>query len=215
MDLVENFDDAGKFVYKLFSNIGNLIILFIISVIPIVNLIIIGYLGNIIRDGRKLREPPIISNYGRLFIDGLKIVIAILVYLLIPISLLLFSVMIHFVGVGVISPYRIVVRNFLMVSFALIILFIFLIFGVIAVGNMIKSNKFMKIFSFRENWRLISNIGFLRYLAWLFLIFILTLMCVGITNINWIIGEIIGLLFGVFIARSLGSILDEALGKVS
>lgn len=214
MDLVENFDDSGKFVSKLFLNIGNLLILVVLNIIPIVNLITIGYLGGIIREGKKLREPPIISNYGRLFIDGLKIVIAIIVYTFIPILLILFSGIIS-VSVSMSSPYRINMRNtiILTVSFALIILFVFLILGVMAIGNMIKSNNFMKIFSFRENWGLISKVGFLKYLAWLFFMFILALICLWVGGINWIIAALIGLLFGVFAARSLGHILDEAFEK--
>jgi hypothetical protein len=50
MTLSENLDDSFKFTMKLLDDVGNLIILFILSIIPIVDLIILGYSVLILRD---------------------------------------------------------------------------------------------------------------------------------------------------------------------
>ncbi len=218
MEIVENFDEAGRFTGKLFSKIGNLIILIILSIIPIVNFIVVGYLGRIIREGRKISEPPIVSDYGKLFFEGLKIIVAVIVYALIPIillsiSLLMFAPLESWEMGQIFSP-GILFRGFLFVPviLAIILLFAFMIVGVIAVGNMIKTNNFMKIFAFSENWSIINRIGFVKYLIWLVLVFIISLIGAAISGALWIIGAIIDLIIGVFVARSLGSILDEVIG---
>lgn len=217
MEIIENFDDAGKFTGKIFSKIGNLIILIILSIIPIVNFIVVGYLGRIIREGRKISEPPIISEYGKLFFEGLKIIVATIVYALVPIILLVILVLAsipvtHWYPGQIPAPGTFIGLMAGVGSIVLIVLFIFLIFGVIAIGNMIRTNNFMKIFAFGENWKIITKIGFIKYIIWLVLVFVIMLVCAAISDALWIIGAIVDLIAGIFVARSFGSILDEVLG---
>lgn len=220
MEIVENFDEAGRFTGKLFSKIGNLIILIILSIIPIVNFIVVGYLGRIIKEGRKISEPPILSDYGKLFFEGLKIVIAVIVYALVPIILLIISLLIFVPleswGMEQIFSPGMLLRGALIVpvTLAIIILFVFLIFGVIAIGNMIRTNNFMKIFAFSENWSIINRIGLVKYIIWMVLVFVISLIGAAISGAFWIIGAIVDLIIGVFVARSLGSILDEVISTV-
>lgn len=216
MEIVENFDEAGKFTGKLFSKIGNLIILIILSIIPIVNFIVVGYLGRIIKEGKKISEPPIISDYGKLFFEGLKIVVATIVYALVPIILLAIIVLASIpvtqwypgqmmapgTFIGLMTGYGVI---------ALLVLFVFLIFGVIAIGNMIRTNNFMKIFAFSENWKIITKIGLTKYIIWLVLVFVIGLICAAISGVLWFIGAIVDLIAGLFVARTFGNLLDEVL----
>lgn len=217
MELVDNFNDAAKFTGKLISNIGNLIILIIVAVIPIVDLIFLGYMAKIIKEGRNIDSPPTLSNYAGLFVDGLKVVIAAIVYLLVPIVIVAVLAVISapFIGVSFIfNPWAFATSLMAAVAVALIVAFAFMIFGVVAIGNMIRSGSFMKIFAFGENWKIMSKIGVGKYLAWLICAFVLGIICGGFNAIpvmGWVIGAIVGVFFGVFVARSLARWLDAAL----
>jgi len=207
MEIVENFDEAGKFTGKIFSKIGNLIILIILSIIPIVNFIVVGYLGRIIREGKKITEPPIISDYGKLFFEGLKIVVAVIVYAIVPIIILAVLLLASLPITYWTAAWTALPTTYL--AIALIVLFVFLIFGVVAVGNMIRTDNFMKIFAFNENWKIINKIGFTKYIIWLVLVFVIGLICAAVSGALWVIGAVVDLIAGVFIARSFGTMLDE------
>jgi hypothetical protein len=217
MEIVENFDEAGKFTGKLFSKVGNLIILIILSIIPIVNFIVVGYLGRIIRDGKKITEPPVISDYGKLFFEGLKIVVATIVYAIVPIIILVVLLwatvpITYWTSGQILAPGAFMGLMSGVGVIALIVLFAFLIIGVIAIGNMIRTDNFMKIFAFSENWKIITKIGFTKYIIWLILVFVIGLICAAISGALWIVGAVVDLIAGVFIARSFGTMLDEVFG---
>ncbi|MGQ9780894.1 MAG: DUF4013 domain-containing protein [Nitrososphaeria archaeon] len=217
MELIENFNDAAKFTGRLIGNIGNLIMLIIVAIIPIVDLIFLGYVGKIIKEGKNIDSPPTLSNYVGLFVDGLKIVVAAIVYLLVPIVVVAVIVAISMPVTGlelIANPLAFAASLLAAVGATLIIAFAFMIFGVVAIGNMIRSGKFTKIFAFGENWRIISKIGVGKYLAWLICAFLLGIICGGFSSIpaiGWVIGAIVGVFFGVFVARSLARWLDVAL----
>jgi hypothetical protein len=74
LNLSDNLNKAASFTGKVFSDIGNLILLIVLNIIPIVNLIVLGYMAKIIRESPD--EPPKLSDYGKLFVDGLLVLIA-------------------------------------------------------------------------------------------------------------------------------------------
>ena len=218
MEIVDNFNEAGNFTGKVLKNIGNMIVLIILSIIPIVDFIALGYEARIIREGKNLSEPPKLSEYGKLFVDGLKIVLAVIVYAIIPVAILTALVLLTVPLIGfnlIFSPWTVLPQIAGLVILALITLFFFLIFGVAAIGNMIRTNKFMKVFAFGETWAIISKMGFAKYIVWLILIFILGIISGGLSAIpavGWFIGMIVGVFVGIFVARSFGTWLDEILG---
>ena len=216
MDIIENFNEAGRFTGKLLNNIGNLLILLVLAIIPIVDLIFLGYLAKLIREGKRLAEPPKLSDYGRLFVDGLKIIIAVIVYAIIP-AIILGVLALPFIPTFTLgflfSPLAFIASIFAYVAIALVIFFAFLIFGIVAIGNMIRTDKFMKIFAFGEAWTIISKTGFGKYLTWLVLYFILGLIGSGFGAVNWILGAVVSVFIGIFVARSFSTLLDEVLGQ--
>ncbi|MEM2219726.1 MAG: DUF4013 domain-containing protein [Candidatus Korarchaeum sp.] len=208
MELSENLNRAASFTGKLFSDIGNLILLIVINLIPVVSFIFTGYMAKIIRESPE--DPPKLSDYGKLFVDGLLIFIAALIYALIPALIMMVG------GIGLTLPresYGGVMSSLIFTPFliiGLILLFAFMFMGVIAIGNMVRTGNFSKIFAFSENWGLIERIGFAKYLIWLVIMFVILLIIGAIGSvIPWVGGAIAGVFFGVFFGKSLALILDE------
>ncbi|MEM3372542.1 MAG: DUF4013 domain-containing protein, partial [Candidatus Korarchaeum sp.] len=129
MELSENLNRAASFTGKLFSDIGNLILLIVINLIPLVNFIFTGYMAKIIRESPE--DPPKLSDYGKLFVDGLLIFIAALIYALIPALIMMVG------GIGLTLPresYGGVMSSLIFTPFliiGLILLFAFMFMGVI------------------------------------------------------------------------------------
>ncbi len=213
MDISENLNNSASFTGKIFSNLGNLILLIILNIIPVVNLIVLGYMAKIIRESPE--EPPKLSDYGRLFVDGLLVLIAIFIYALIPIIVM---------GIGIFAS----IPRFTWGSapplawsiswifgnaifwLGVILLFIFLIIGAMAVGNMIRTGSFSKVFAFSENWELIRRVGLGNYLIWLVVMFVIFLIVGAIGQIiPYIGGAIVGVFYCLFFGKSLALILDE------
>ncbi len=204
MDLSEILNRSWSFMTRLTRNIGNLIILFALNVIPIVNFTVIGYCAEITRLGESIDSPPKIGNYFRLFIQGLKIVIAALIYALIPIILLIIlcPAAIHAL-LPVPHPIALISGVILLgVIPALIVAFIIFIIGAMGIIHMIKTGEFIKAFAFGEIIDRIKSIGLGMYLAWLIVMFGLSIIISSLSRVHWIVSSIIEVFYLVFLARS-------------
>lgn len=214
MDLNEILSESWNFMMKLTEDVGNMIILFVLNLIPIVNLIVWGYGARIVRRGDSLSKPPKIENYVAAFIDGLKIVIVGLLYLLIPLIIFmgsfalvsggwraLFSPMafinLMLSGIGIVG-----------VAFSVILGFLFLIIGAMGIIYMVKSNDLSRAFAVSEILDLIEETGWSKYLGWLIIMFILGVVIVIIGNVipvsgaRWIILSLFGVFYITLLARS-------------
>jgi len=213
MDLSDNLNRSASFVGKLFSDVGNLLILIVLGIIPIVNLIVTGYFARIVRENPE--EPPKLSDYVKLFIDGLLVVIAGIIYMIVPIIILGVGIAFSIGGYAFYSPMSLLssLLSSGLVIVGVILAFIFAIFGVIAIGNMIRTGNFSKIFAFSENWQLIQRIGLGNYILWLVVMFVIGLIAATIGSaIHWVVGSILGALLEVFYGKSLALMMNEAMG---
>ena len=221
MDLTENLNESWTYMTKLMEDIGNLIILFILNVIPIVNFTVWGYGAKITREGEKLDKPPKMDNYVEAFIDGLKIIVVAILYLIIPTIILFGSIALTAGGIRTLFSPTFLISILLSgigvagIIFSLIIGFLFLIVGAMGIIYMIKTEEFGKAFSINEILRLIGEVGWGRYIGWLVVIFVLAVIVTAIGNltpvrgINWIISNLIGVFFTVLVARSAHHIYPE------
>jgi hypothetical protein len=213
VDLSDNLNRSASFVGKLFSDVGNLLILIVLGIIPIVNLIVTGYFARIVRENPE--EPPKLSDYGKLFIDGLLVVIAAIIYMIVPIIILGVGIALSIGGYAFYSPMSLLssLLSSGLLIVGVILAFIFAIFGVIAIGNMIRTGNFSKIFAFSENWQLIQRIGLGNYILWLVVMFVIGLIAATIGSaIHWVVGSILGALLEVFYGKSLALMMNEAMG---
>jgi len=58
MKLEDNLKDSYNYATKLFKDVGRLIILIILNIIPIVNFIVSGYFARVIRESPRSDAPP-------------------------------------------------------------------------------------------------------------------------------------------------------------
>lgn len=76
MNLEESLSRGFNYTGRLFSRWKDLLILTIINIIPIVNFLTLGYVGRVTRDGPGSEGPPKLEGWWSMFVDGLKVVAA-------------------------------------------------------------------------------------------------------------------------------------------
>ena len=223
MDLGGIIENSLEYAKKLFSDIGRLIILIVLDIIPIVNLIVGGYFAKVVRESPSSNEVPKVEGYGQMFVQGLKLAVVGILYMIIPMILILsgvaFAAMPWMMSDG--YGYGFWSMGPLGIGLAIVgvvVAFLIAIAAAIGIVHMIKQNSFGKAFAFREIVKIIGRIGWEKYLAWIIVVFGLALIVGGIAAIpyvGWIISLIISPIFGVFVARSAALVYNEGVPGVT
>ncbi len=215
MDLSQIVGNAFEYAKKLFSDLGRLAILIVLDIIPIVNLIVMGYMTRVVRDTPVSAEPPPLRDYGDMFIQGLKVAIVGIVYMLVPMILIALgfgAFIFGAFGMGMVFP------AFGTLGIGLFIVGIILAIGIaiimaMAIVHMVRNNSFGKAFAIGEILGIIGKIGWGKYILWLIIMFIIAVVVGAIGSIPWIgwlISLVIGPVFLVFFGRSAALIYSEA-----
>jgi hypothetical protein len=225
MKLGDNFSDSFEYTKKLFSDVVviRLIILIVLSIIPIVNWIVLGYAARVLKESPGAGTPPKLENYGQLFAEGAKVFFAYVIYLLVPWILIAIGTLGTFAGLVQLpgqqgTPLPVVAgmgAAILLVGTVLAILL--LIFLDAGLAHMIKTGKFGKAFAFSEILGIIRGIGWVKYLGWVVITAIIRFMLViiGVSTITAVplVGALVIALLvlplSVFIFRSLGLLYNE------
>jgi len=201
MDITSIFRDAFDYAKRMFADLGRLVILIVLDIIPIVNFIVAGYGAKVVRETPSSKEPPALKGYGGMWIDGLKIVVATIIWMIVPIILIALGF-----GLAAVSPAIFGVWLIVLGAIGVVVAFIIAIIMAMGIVHMIKLNRFSKAFAVREILDIIRRIGWGKYILWLIVIFVIALIIAGIGSIplvGWLISLIIAPLFTVFSARSL------------
>jgi hypothetical protein len=224
MSLSDDLNQAAQYTGSIFQRIGDLLILIVLSIIPIVDFIALGYYARIVRDSPSSKSAPKLERYGDMFVEGLKIFIVGIIWLII-IGIIAAIIAIPFVAAAVFSSISnpmsffssgwIFALGALAIIFA-IVAFLLGIFAFMGVIHMVKTNSFGKAFAFVEIYKMIGKIGWIRYLA-SFVVFFIVLAIVGALNgslgpIGWVVGAVLSVLAGLFISRTIGLMYDNAAG---
>lgn len=233
MDLAENLSKSFEYTKKLFSDFGRLVILIILDIIPIVNFVVIGYAAKVLKESPGSEAPPKLEKYGDLFVEGAKVFFASLIYMIVPLIL---------IGAGV-APfiYAIVRRGgpesmrgltpldfmsgftprmllvagagLVLVLLGALLAFVILIFLGAAIAHMVKTGLFGKAFAFGEVLDVVRKIGWGRYLGWIVLVAVISVVVGAIAGaipfLGWLIRAIISPALTVFLFRSLGLLYSE------
>jgi hypothetical protein len=226
VDLSDNLSNSFAFAKRLFSDFGRLVILIVLDLIPIVNLIVAGYGFRVLKESPGAQDPPKLENYSEMFVNGLKMAVAAIIYMLIPLILIaaglgsFFAAMVTAGGpnfmwsefapaaMGLLGGTGIV-----LVLIGALVAFVMLILLAAGIAHMIRTGIFGKAFAFGEIVGMISKIGWGKYLAWLVLIVVISAVVGGIAGaipyVGWIISAIIGPPLTAFYFRSLGLLTAE------
>lgn len=222
MSLTEDLNEAGQYTGSIFKRIGDFIILFIVSIIPIVDFIALGYYAKVARDSPMSKDAPKLERYGDMFIEGLKIFVIVIVWIII-IAIVAGIIAIPFIAIGVLTtlanPTKFVSGGWLFAAgiFAVIGVVVAFIVGIIAfmsVVHMMKKNSMGKAFAFSEILGVIGKIGWGTYLAFFIIAFIGLAIAGAISSafgpLGWIVSALLSVLEGLFFFRTIGLMYDKA-----
>ncbi|MGC8961795.1 MAG: DUF4013 domain-containing protein [Candidatus Bathyarchaeia archaeon] len=212
MDLGENLDNSLEYAKKMVKDAGRWILLVVLGIIPIANWIVMGYWAKAVRETPASEEPPRLEGYGSMWVQGLKIIVAGIIYMIIPIALIV-------AGVATPLPRRVMRRPMagltafpflgglalVMFAAAVVASFLIAIIAVMGIVHMIKQEKFSKAFAINEILGIIGRIGWGSYILWLIVLFVISMiysLIGGIPYVGWLITLVLMPLFLVFTARS-------------
>lgn len=222
MNIVDNITDSLKYPLNDWTKI---LILTVISIIPIVNFVSGGYYLRIIKSTLAgIDEVPGFDDLGELFIDGIKIIIVGIVYMIVPLIIyaiaflpLLFAGDPSSMMSGIMSGLTIV-----LMIIALVVTFIISLLLLPAIINMaLYDSELGAAFRFSEVLDRIKTIGWGDYILWIIAIWItsaiagLVIGIVGFILLFIIIGIVVlvagGAYISMFQARSLALLFEESI----
>jgi hypothetical protein len=159
-----------------------------------------------------------------MFVEGLKIVVVGLIWGII-IAIVASIIAIPFLAVAAVDLFT-NVGSYLSAGWIFAFGSFFAVFGIIAfligifafmgIIHMVKNNSFGKAFAFGEIFSMIGKIGWLRYLAFFVVFFVVTVVLSILTGwlgpVGWIIEAFLSVPVGIWAARTIGLLYDAAAG---
>ncbi len=209
-DLSSIASKSFDFMAKLFKDVGNLLILIVLNVIPIVNFIVLGYYVRVVRADAD--EPPKVSDFGGLFIEGLKLVILALIYFIVPIILLAVGGgMALIAGWG--SPFWgrrfLAPVAFLFLALAVVLFLVILFFALPAFGLYMRTGDFSKAFAFGEAWDIVRRFGLFNYILFFVLLAVFNAIASAIGSIiPWFGAAIVGVFAMAFSFKAISLLVN-------
>jgi len=220
VNIVDNITNSLKYPLDDWTKI---LILTVISIIPIVNFMSAGYMLRIIKSTLAgVDEVPGFDDLGELFIDGIKILIVSIVYMIVPL-------IIYFVALFPLMLSDPSNPSALLSGIAIVILLIDIIVSIIfalvlypAIVNMaLYDSEIGAAFRFSEVLNRIKAIGWGDYILWIIAIMITSFIVgiiagiIGAILIIIIIGPLLWIVASAYLtmfqARSIGILFSESL----
>jgi len=231
MELTDNIIVSLKYASLLSKDLGTLLILAALNAIPIINFLVTGYIYRVIRESPESEVLPPFQNFVRLWIDGLKLTLVAFLYMLVPSLLTAVAgagLLLRFVQFtrsrpGGVAPRMVTayfiefllkeITRFLPLLLGSLLLF-FLISMILsmAVVHSAKTGSVLRAFYLGEVLGIIGRVGWVKYLVWLFVIFVLGMVLSAIGRIpfvGWLLLLLLSPPFYVFMARSAAQIYSE------
>ncbi|MFB0568999.1 MAG: DUF4013 domain-containing protein, partial [Nitrososphaeria archaeon] len=203
---------------------GRLLVLVILSIIPIVNFITLGYLARVIRETPSRGDPPKLEDYGDMWVEGLKIVVALIIYAIIP-AVLIGLAAAPLIAAGLFGyfgwmpwqfPVFVVGTVIVLIIVGIVLGFFIAIVASMGIIHMVKKKSFGKAFAFGEITGIIGRVGWGSFILWLIVIYVISWiygLVVAIPVIGWLISLVLLPVYGAFVARSAGLVYAEATGE--
>lgn len=228
LGIVDNIMESLKYPLGDWTKI---LILMVISIVPIVNFMSPGYMLRIIKSTLAgIDEVPDFDNLGELFIDGIKILIVGIIYMIVPIILFIiagvfaapattidYSTGYSTVPFAAMSGISLVI---MLIGFIVEIL-VLLIYYPALVNMALYDSEIGAAFRFSEILDRISTIGWGSYILWIIAIMVASFIVgiiigiVGTILMLILIGFLViiagGAYLAMFQARSIGLLFSETL----
>jgi len=161
MKLEENLGTSIEYAKKMFANLGRLLILIVLNFIPIVDFIVGGYMWRVVHESPSSKDLPLLERYGEMWVNGLKVLVASIIYMIIPIIIILFG------ALGLVARMWthglqlrfLTATGIITILVGVIIAFFLSIILAMGIVHMIKHNSFGKAFAFSEILAIIKKIG--------------------------------------------------------
>lgn len=220
MDIFESFSKSVDYASKLLSRGAELIMMIIVSIIPIVNFIFMGYCAKILKEGPSRNEPPKFEKLGELFGEGVKIFVVGLLWAIPPIIVGVLALVLTapwlFIG-GAANLALLWGGAFLLAMFLVLVVGIGVgIFGIVGILLAAKTGDIAKGFSFQHIMSVINNVGFINHIIWVVVAAIITFV-VGLLGmvpfIGWLITLVISPLLGTFLVRAATLFYSDAMER--
>lgn len=198
--------DSVAYPFRDLPNFVLLMVLVIscIFIIPIP--LLVGYIYRIITATIYGQDSlPNFHELAEMYVDGLKIILALIVYALVSFVISTILVLIGSAVGGVIAAFFILLNQILM--------FLISIFSLFAVANMALYNDWAAVFDVKSIWELCTSIGLLRILAWYCLLIVISFFALvtSVLSILFLIAPVIIFIWlTVFEYRSLGLLVSCA-----
>lgn len=185
-----------------------LLVLSCIFIIPIP--LLVGYTYRIITETIYGHDSlPDFYELAEMYVDGLKIILAMIVYGLVSFVVSTIFILLADatggVAGGIIAAFLVLLNQVAVIIISIISLF--------AIANMALYNDWGAIFDIKSIWELCSSIGFLRILAWYCMLFLMSLFAIvtSVLSILFFIAPFIILIWlYVYEYRSLGLLVSCA-----
>jgi hypothetical protein len=225
MDIGEIISDAVKYPSSEWKKVIILGILFILSFVIIGIFFVLGYFLRILKSTiAGIDELPEFDDWGDMFVDGLKVMVVYIIYLLIPGIVIVAGAFSSLASLSVTntslstapSSFFAIIGITAIIGYILAL--IFALFAYMALANMALYDEIEAAFRFGEIIDKIKMIGWGKYILWYIVMWVIALIIgfiTGLLNVIPIVGTIIAILviypyFVMILARSIGLIFESS-----
>jgi hypothetical protein len=173
--------DSLNYTKLLFNDLKRLITLMILAVIPVINFAFLGYLGNIMKQPKDSKQLPKIGDYPELWIQGLKMGIVSIVYMIVPLCIIMMGYDIF--GIFSFINIRGSAATVVMLVGALIMLGVSIILAMALVKLVKHGNNINEAFVFGELMERVKKVGWVPCILGAFVIALTTGIIFYILNV--------------------------------
>ncbi|MEM4526005.1 MAG: DUF4013 domain-containing protein [Methanothermobacter sp.] len=222
VDIGEIIGDAVKYPVSDWKKLIILGVFFLLSFLLIPIFFALGYVFRALKATiAGFDELPEFDEWGEMFIDGLKVFVVTLAYMIIPLIIMGVGVFTGLSSAGVFTIYgnvMVTAPTLLQAGLGLIIIGIIvaIIFGLlwtIAIAHMAYNDSELRAaFQFREILDVISEIGWTEYILWYIVVIIVAIVILFIGSLVGMIPVLGQILVPLFVTPYLTLFYFRALG---
>lgn len=199
MKLGDMISNSIKFPFSDIKRFLGVLLLYLGSITIVLSPLTMGYALRIIEATTQGKnELPEFVEWGRMYVDGLKLILASIVYFLVPAILIILSIVMMDISAG----------SIVLLIIGLLVLVIINLIYITAVNNMAHEKKLEAAFDFKKILGLIKNMGWLNYFIYIFLSGVVAYIISKISDVLFssiVSFGLAGIVIGLFILILSGS----------